>query len=52
MRKSIASCQSIKPPATTICPSPTKLTNNTSCTPARTASASDVMRLMIRPNRV
>ena len=52
MRKSTASCQSIKPPATTICPNPTRLTNSTSCTPARTASASEVMRLMIRPSRV
>ena len=51
-RNSTASCQSIKPPATTICPNPTRLTNNTSCTPARTASASEVMRLMIRPSRV
>jgi hypothetical protein len=42
----------MKAAATSICPACTTLTNSTSCTPVRTASTSEVMRLMKRPSLV
>ena len=50
--KSFQSYHAISAAETAICKPCTTSTNATSCTPARTLSMSEVIRLMMRPNLV